>query len=338
MKYKYAIFIGRFEPFHLGHLSILTQGLELAEKVIVVLGSHNVARNIICPWTSDERKEMILTSLSIDQQARVQFIQLRDHLYNQNLWIVELQNKIEEITESISDEEIALIGFKSDKSSEYLNSFPRWRFISCPTKFEMHAFQIRKMYFTLDSGYKKDLSPEVISFLEKFKEIETFRFLKDEYDYLANYKEQWRGSPFIPIFNTVDCCVIKSGHILLVRRGKSLGKGLLALPGGFLNADEEIEDAAIRELKEETVIKLSKEELAKNIITHKVFGSPNRSNRGRVITNCFLIDLGAGPLDKVKGSDDADKAFWLPLHEALNRENEFFEDHYYIVQYMVNRL
>ncbi len=335
MKYKYAIFIGRFEPFHLGHQSIINQGFDIAEKVIVVLGSHNIARNVKSPWTSDERKEMVLSSLPDEQKNRVEFLNLRDHLYNQNLWIIELQNKVSELTEETPDNEIALIGFKSDKSSDYLNLFPRWQFISCPTRTDCHASKIRQLYFTHDNSYKSLVPVAVATFLEDFKKEETFRLLKDEYDFLIDYKERWKGSP---IFNTVDVVCIKSGHILLVRRGKSLGKGLLALPGGFLNADEEIEDAAIRELKEETVIKLSKEELKNNIVSHKVFGSPLRSNRGRVITNCFLIDLGAGPLDKVKGSDDEDRAFWLPLHEALNREQEFFEDHYSIIEYMVYRL
>ena len=124
---------------------------------------------------------------------------------------------------------------------------------------------------------------------------------------------------------------------MLVRRGKSHGKGLLALPGGFLNQDEKIVDGAIRELKEETAIKVSKEELHKNIACSHVFDSPFRSLRGRSISNAFLINLGDGALPKVKGLDDADKAFWLPLNEVLQRESEFFEDHFYIIQYFINK-
>lgn len=262
---------------------------------------------------------------------------MRDHLYNENLWIFDLQNKIDELVEETPDEQIALLGFKSDNSSYYLNLFPRWNYISCPTEHDFHAKQIRELYFTLDASYKQCVPTQVADYLEKFKATDTFRLLKDEFDYLVDYKEQWRGSPFVPIFHTVDCCCIKSGHILLVRRGKSLGKGLLALPGGFLNPEEDIETGAIRELKEETGIKLSKEELKKHIVDQKMFAHPQRSNRGRVITNCFLLDLGSGQLDKVKGMDDADKAFWLPFNDALNRENEFFEDHFHLVNFWVNR-
>ena len=55
---------------------------------------------------------------------------------------------------------------------------------------------------------------------------------------------------------TVDAVVVQSGHILLVKRGDMPGKGLWALPGGFLNQEETMLDGAIRELKEETKIKV----------------------------------------------------------------------------------
>lgn len=335
--YKYCILIGRFEPNHMGHQSIINDAFLQGEILIIVLGSHNKARSIKNPWSSDERKQMILSTLTPEQQARVKFVYIKDYLYNDALWVADMQNKINEVTENADDNEIALIGFKSDSSSFYLDLFPNWKYISCPTDYDFHATDIRNLYFTLDSNYKKCVHPKVFEYLEAFKKTEIFKFLKDEFEYIKNYKESWRGSPFPPTFVTVDTVVIKSGHVLLVKRGKSLGKGLLALPGGFLDQEEKIQDGAIRELKEETAIKLSKDDLRKAIVESKVFDSPSRSNRGRVISHAFLINLGAGFLDKVKGMDDADKAFWLPLNEALSRENDFFDDHHHILNYFVNR-
>ena len=123
----------------------------------------------------------------------------------------------------------------------------------------------------------------------------------------------------------------------MVRRKGKLGKGLLALPGGFLNADEEIKDAALRELREETVIKVSKEDLELAIVDERVFAHPLRSLRGRTITSVFLINLKSGPLPKVKGNDDSEKSFWLPLNEVMQRESEFFEDHFQIIGNLVNK-
>lgn len=336
--YKYSIFIGRFSPLHWGHSEIIASALTQSERLIIVMGSHNKARSIKNPWSSEERKEMILSTLQPSQKERVDFVFMRDYLYNDSLWITDLQNKISEITNEAEDKDITLIGFKSDSSSYYLDLFPNWKYTSCPTDYDVHATKIRDLYFTMDAAYKKHVHPSVFQYMEFFKTTELFKLLKDEFEYVANYKESWRGAPFMPTFVTVDCVVIRSGHVLCVRRGKNLGKGQLALPGGFLEQDERIQDAAIRELKEETRIALSKEELHKNIVESKVFDAPNRSLRGRTISHAYLLNLGSGPLDKVKGGDDALKSFWLPLNEAMSRESEWFEDHVHILNYFISRL
>lgn len=335
MKHEFAVFIGRFSPFHLGHYDILKKGLDLAEKVVVVLGSHNRARNIKNPWSTEERIAMINASLTDDEKSRVIFVGMKDYLYNDSMWVVAMQNKIAEATND--SEDVAIIGYESDGSSYYLKLFPKWKYYSCPTKFDFHATKIRNYIFTLDSSYKKCVPEQIAFYIESWSKKDNFKSLKDEFDFLEEYKEMWRGAPFSPTFCTVDNVVLKSGHILCVRRRGKLGKGLLALPGGFLNQDETTQDGAIRELKEETAIKLSKEDLKKSIVDSKVFDFPQRSLRGRTVTFAFMINLGAGPLDKVKGSDDADKAFWLPLNEVIQRESEFFEDHFYIIQHFVNK-
>lgn len=333
--HNFAVFIGRFNPFHLGHLEILKKGLEIAEKVVVVLGSHNRATNIKNPWTSEERIGMIKACLSSDDEKRVSFVLLKDYLYNDTLWTIDLQNKISEATEDSDD--IALIGYESDDSSYYLKLFPKWKFYSCPTNYKFHAIDIRTQIFTKDSGYKKCVHTAVADKIDAWTKTDNFYRLKEEYEFLREYKEKWRGAPFPPTFVTVDSVVIKSGHLLLVRRGKSHGKGLLALPGGFLDQDKRIVDAATRELREETKIKVPVEDLQKAVVGSHVFDHPLRSLRGRTLTHAFMINLGAGELPKVKGDDDADKAFWLPLNEVMQRESEFFEDHFYIIQYFVNK-
>lgn len=74
-----------------------------------------------------------------------------------------------------------------------------------------------------------------------------------------------------------------------------------------------------------------------NIQSQTVFDDPHRSKRGRTITHAFFIHLPAETaLPKVKGSDDAKKAFWVPLAE-LNPVH-MYEDHYFIIQRMVGQL
>ena len=152
---------------------------------------------------------------------------------------------------------------------------------------------------------------------------------------VKKYKEAWKAAPFPPTFMTVDAVVVQSGHILLVKRGDMPGKGLWALPGGFLNQGETMLDGAIRELKEETKIKIPVPVLKGSIKDSKTFDAPNRSQRGRTITQAFYIDLGfAEELPKVKGSDDAEKAFWVPFNQV--KQELMFEDHWHIIDHFVN--
>jgi bifunctional NMN adenylyltransferase/nudix hydrolase len=331
-KFEYCIFIGNFQPFHLGHKQILDEALNISETVIVILGSHNASRNIINSWSTEERIKMI-SDVYPEVLDRIKFICLRDQLYNETLWGLDLQQKVAEI---IGDsDKVALIG--NERDSKYLNAFPQWTLVG--VKVSAHnASDIRYRYFTYDTSFARFVPENVGHFLKEFEKTDNFKNLKEEFDFVKKYQSAWSASPFPPTFVTVDCVVLKSNHILLVRRKGNPGKGLLALPGGFLNQHELIEQAAIRELKEETAIKLPKDELAKYIVTSKVYDAPFRSIRGRTITHAFLINLGIGALDKVKGSDDADKAFWLPLNEVDDRECEFFEDHFYIIKNLVNKI
>ncbi len=107
---------------------------------------------------------------------------------------------------------------------------------------------------------------------------------------------------------TADCVVITGGEnlqVLLVERGDEPYKGCWALPGGFLDMDETTEQCAIRELEEETGLKVSE--------VHQVgtYSKVDRDPRGRTITVAYLVVVEQAT--EVKGQDDAAKAQWFPL-------------------------
>lgn len=97
------------------------------------------------------------------------------------------------------------------------------------------------------------------------------------------------------------------GHeLLLIRRGKQPHAGRWALPGGFVNIDEDLEPAARRELLEETGLH------AGPLRQLQTFGRPGRDPRERVITVVF-IGLAADPQAEPKSGDDAADARWFQL-------------------------
>jgi len=334
-KFQYCVFIGRFQPFHSAHRAILTEAFRRGEKVVVVLGSHNKASNVKNPWTTDEREAMIRATLTEEESKSIVFVPVRDYLYNEVQWTVEIQQKIKEATRYSND--VAIIGHDSDRTSYYLKLFPQWELIDFVPDFKFHATEIRDLFFRQDESYKKHIDPKTAEYLDQWKKDNDFDRLKGEFDYVVDYKEKWRGAPFPPTFNTVDSIVVKSGHVLVVRRKGNPGRGLIALPGGFLNQDERGKDGALRELKEETGIKVNIGDLRDAISEEKVFDHPDRSLRGRTISYAFFINLKSGELPSVKGSDDADKAWWMPLSEFYTREKDFFEDHFHIINYFIRK-
>lgn len=334
-KYDTLVFICRVQPPHMAHLEIIRRAAANARQLVIVVGSAKQPRTYKNPFTDDERETMLyaagLRNLS-PCVARVEFV--RDSMYNDQVWVTRVQEAVAKHTKP--GDRIGIIGHEKDETSAYLNSFPQWAIEEVGLLDPLHATDIRDLYFREDAHLKYIASvvpPEVLRFLRNFKETDAFKEIVQEREFIANYKKQFAGLAFAPVFVTVDACVVQSGHVLVVERKAYPGKGLLALPGGFLNQHERIIDGAIRELREETKLKVPEPVLKGSIKKSEVFDHPNRSARGRTITHCFLIQLPDGELPKVKGSDDAKTALWLPISE-LKPEN-MFEDHYQIIQELV---
>jgi len=330
------VFIGRFQPFHNGHKAVIEAALEQAKEVVVVVGSSFAARNIRNPFTFQERKAMIEAVFPTD---RVKIVPVSDYPYDDNKWINSIMRIVESTVPHAVD--IGLIGHSKDSTSYYLEIFPRWKnHVEVADVGGINATDIRNCLFGNCDFAALDNMPDAAR-AEMNKIIIAggkiggyWDTLYNEYQMVKKYKEAWKAAPFPPTFMTVDAVVVQSGHILLVERGDMPGKGLWALPGGFLNQEETMLDGAIRELKEETKIKVPVPVLKGSIKASKTFDAPNRSARGRTITQAFHIDLGVGELPKVKGSDDAAKAFWVPFNKV--KQEKMFEDHFFIIDNFLN--
>ena len=340
-KYDMAVFIGRFQPWHNGHQKILNEAFKQAERVLVIIGSCGGPRSLRNPFTFEERKQMIQLS---NPGRQIIIAVLEDTIYNDQKWVKDVQ-RIVNAAMGNPGERIALIGHSKDKSSFYLKLFPQWANINVGgyinEQFVIAATTIREDYFGSKHDIRKlqhTLVPaSTYDFMTEFAYTADYRTIRDEYEFVAKYKQSWAAAPYAPTFVTTDAVVVQSGHVLLVERGAQPGKGLWALPGGFLEQDERTEDGMLRELKEETKIKVPVPVLRGSIVNSKVFDDPHRSSRGRTITHAFLIHLPPDVvLPKVKGSDDAATARWFPL-SAVTRKM-MFEDHFCIIAAMVDLL
>ena len=152
-------------------------------------------------------------------------------------------------------------------------------------------------------GIPKEIEQSIISFLtEEMKEV------------VEKYPR-----PAV----TADCIVITKEpdpKVLLIERGDEPFKGCWAFPGGFMNMDETTEQCAIRELEEETGLRVSE--------VHQIgaYSKVDRDPRGRTITVAYLAIIDE-PV-AVTGQDDAAKAEWWPLSDLPH----LAFDHYDIIQ------
>lgn len=333
------VYIGRFQPFHNGHKAVIDKALELAQSVIVLIGSANEPRTIKNPFTWQERAWMIRETYG---DVHLDCFPIETNLYNDQSWVVQVQSIIDQYSITEEGIPIGIIGHKKDESSYYLNMFPQWEFIEVPLVEPLDATQIRNMYFSSNCNrnwFKGVIPSGTDKFFDLFPTNE-YTQLRKEKEFIDNYKKKFANLPYEPVFTTVDAVVFYAGHVLMIERKAEPGKGLLAFPGGFLNAksDVTLEDAMIRELKEETNIKVPEKILRGSIKANKVFAHPERSLRGRTITHAFNIVLDDPPdskMPKVKGADDAAKARWIPISQ-INR-NECFEDHFCILEHFLGR-
>ena len=105
---------------------------------------------------------------------------------------------------------------------------------------------------------------------------------------------------------TVDGAILKENNVLLIKRKNDPFKGKWALPGGFVEYGEKVEDAVIREVYEETGLKTK----IKKIVG--IYSDPNRDPRGHIITIVYLLEILDGEL---KGNDDAVEAKFFNFQE-----------------------
>jgi bifunctional NMN adenylyltransferase/nudix hydrolase len=405
-KFQLAVYIGRFQPLHLGHTHVIDEALKKYDGLVILIGSANQARDIKNPFVYEERKSMIEAYLAYANTAKPVWIKpLVNQVYNNPKWQQSVQELVYSVLPNPQDVEVTITGSDRDDTTWYVHAFPQWKKDlkpAVPEGQDLSATKLRKALFTNEvpigqvGSIENDIPPTTLRFLDNFAKTTYFVGLKDEFTFNEKYRSQFgRGeinkliaryeefeedgpgfdivgikedlkalretiSPYPPMFVTTDVVVIQSGHVLVVERGALPGKGLWALPGGFLASRLKLRDNAIKELIEETGIRLTtgkrwkevtEEILTRSIIGKEVFDDPDRSLRGRTVTVAYLIHLDDtkplplvhgmnAPLEETGGKIEVEtaNAMWIPIAQARANRHRWFEDHPDILDTMLGMI
>lgn len=337
-KYDVIVFVGRFQPFSEHHKEIVRRAEKLAEHVLIFVGSSFTRRTTRNPLTFYERESMIEKFIDEEYPTqdvnRFQIVAQHDRLYNDTAWAVDISSKVKTLLNNIAasrgwyspgakDFRVGIIGHKKDTTTTHLDMFPQYDLVDVGYIEAPNASEIREQIFS---------STDKVATIEKELHVpyKVAKNLSKMYDEELDYRNSWGEGPFV----TADSIVQVGDHVLLIERGDGGG---WAIPGGFLNKNETFLQGAIRELKEETRLKVPVPVLKGSLKKRQIFDDPHRSTRARIITEAFHFHLASDTsLPEVRGSDDAKKAFWCPINELVHNEEKFFDDHYHILRCMLN--
>jgi len=344
--HEVAILIGRFQPFHNAHHALLKKALDAAPRVVVVIGSAFQALSPKNPFSWQERAEMIRLALTEGERQRVLFVPMRDH-FDEERWIAELRQEVDAALSTLgaapsSASTTVLIGHVKDATRDYLHGFEGWTPQAMERVHTASAGTVRDAIF----GGAKD-APETLAravpastlaFLRPWMATPRFATLAEEWELLRQHDAAWSVAPYPVVLVTVDCVVKCADHVLLIRRGHAPGKGLFAVPGGFLEQRETTLQSALRELEEETHLALPAPALLACLASTEVFDRPDRSQRGRTITHGHYFDLGDRALPEVRADDDAAAVEWVPIGEIQSREDRLLDDHFQMLDHFLGLL
>ena len=341
--YDLLVFIGRFQPFHREHKRVIDVALTKAKNVLVLIGSSEAARTPKNPFTYDERTDMIFNSYGGD--APLITDALVDYPYDNDKWAEQVRKLIKETALGIAndwgtnllhgtnDMKIGLIGAKKDDSTFYLDMFPEFPLEEVEMEHFIHATNIRQYFFRYGVDPSVQAPYATYLALVDFAKTAEYKNLCDWQYEIDEDAHAWKDAPYPVKKLTADAVVRYKDNVLLVKRAKNPGKGLWAVPGGYVN-NERMETAALRELREETVINLTDKGLMHRIKGRQLFDDPDRSTMGHVVTHAIYIDLSDLPEQpEVVGADDAAEAVWTPI-TSLKRDM-FFDDHYHMIQHFI---
>lgn len=352
-KYLQTIIVMRGQVLTTGHCKLIMSAIKEGEETLIVLGSHNSPRTVQNPFTCEEREKMIRSWLrTMVIEDTVKFLYLEDYQHDDD-WVNELgkllfRNKPDNY---VRVEDRALFTSSKDNDGELRNSWAKGLAkvvnvvpsISLSSK-TINASDARNYllsqnpdyeskYKALNKLYKDGIIQLSVSalILEWFDENNYGKDLYDEYHECINYEGKYgKGSAHLTSDSLI---VVKKEHktefgtivypeYMLIKRGGKVGKNLLAMAGGFVDNNECFEDAAIRELKEETGLTLSRHNITQRVIAD----SPNRDPRGRIISIVHIFEVHAWDLKNLKAGDDASEIVFKTFNNI--KKHELFSDHY----------
>jgi bifunctional NMN adenylyltransferase/nudix hydrolase len=325
-----AVCCGRFLLPVAANLALVRAALARAPECTVFVRRAHLAATPANPFRWEQRAHWLREALAPDERARVEVLPLREH------W--DERRNLQALRAALGPDE-ATVWVTATPPLDAAELPTGWSYVrplaDDPDRPAVDA--LHRLYMADDpvpplDGLADGLPTTVATALRDWLHTPAFDTVRADWRQIASERKAWSVAPYPVVLVTVDAVVHAGGQVLLIRRGRSPGRGLWALPGGFLEPAEEVLHAALRELVEETGLPLSLRQMRQALRGTRVFDHPERSQRGRIITHSFFFDLGDDPPPPVHAADDAAAAQWVPLAHLRALEAHLHDDHFHMLE------
>ncbi|HZY17901.1 MAG TPA: NUDIX domain-containing protein [Ramlibacter sp.] len=325
-----AVCTARFLLPGTAQLALVRAALARAPRCAVFIRRAHMAPSPASPFAWEERARMLLAALAPAERERVEVLPLRERWDDHRL----LRDMA--LHTSGAQRVAWLVAGAPPLDEQDLPAGWTLETIGPEDGDALAATWLEQLYASADPvralpAASQHLPADARAFLRDWADSERFAIVRDDWRQIATEKRAWSVAPYPVVLVTVDALVRAGGHVLLVRRGRSPGKGLWAVPGGFLEPREPVLQAALRELVEETGLPLSRREMQQRLRRVHIFDHPERSQRGRIVTHAFFFELGDAEPPPVQGGDDAAAAQWVPQAQLTSLEAQLHDDHFHIL-------
>lgn len=323
-----TIIAARLQPLGLQAESTIRKVLSRGGRAVVLIRDADRPRSVSDPFSYVERVDMLKTAFPDSiAEGRLSAVPLGSFGYDEGLRLSRLRQAVE----SAGGEDVALRGF----SPAELMAVPARRstvmHIAATTPHQDAASSFDRLMRAVNSGEAagKLVPGAVASWLSGYSATDEYRHLEDELREIFSVRKRYGAGPH----NTADAICTYKDKILLVTRGNPPFRGMLAIPGGILDAGENALDAAVRELAEEAFADSGKSMPASVVMgalrsrEPRVYDGIGRDPRGEYVAHAFHFDFSSLPEQPtVTPGDDARLAEWHP-RSSLSPEGLAF-DHY----------
>lgn len=325
---KLGLIIGRFQPLHNGHISLINKALQENDKVLVLIGSTNKLPDFKNPFTTEERIAFLAGSFGDNENVIVNTIKDYD---SDDEWVQEVTAR----ALSFEEDPTKITLYCNPKDYDWYTGnflFP----VETEDSVYISATTIRNAWYNGDYSWSQVVALHV---METMDAAQSYQRLQREYrntTQMGALKKQGHpfGNPMEPVSFAV---IIKDGQVLVGKRKGPRGAGQFGLPGGFVQNTETTLEAAMRETKEELGVDLKTLVTSGNAVCMAQAVSENLGDLGvRTLgVNYLFVVKPEVELEITLDTSETTEYQWVPYLDICEDKFLLFFNHNFVTRQLL---